>query len=129
MELLQLAMAFSGLRFQLTVVTDGALAIDLVDRIDAGEAECPALVILDVNLPKRSGFDVLERLRRSMLCAHVPVVVLSSSNAVKDKTAAANLGADRYISKPSDIDEFMRIGAIMKEMLESPRELEPQESE
>jgi CheY-like chemotaxis protein len=117
-ELLQLAFAFNGLRPDLTVVADGALAIEFIDRIDAGQAECPALVILDVNLPKRSGFEVLERLRRSVHCARVPVVVLSSSNAPKDRTAAANLGADRYINKPSDIDEFMQIGAIFKTLLE-----------
>ena len=121
-ELLQLALAFNGLHCDLTVVSDGAQGIEFVDRVDAGQAACPALVILDVNLPKHSGFEVLERLRRSLVCARVPVVVLSSSDAPKDKEAAAALGADRFISKPSDVDEFMRIGAVMKELLESPRE-------
>jgi chemotaxis family two-component system response regulator Rcp1 len=122
-ELLKFAMSSNGLEPDLTVINDGALAIEFVDRIDAGQAEGPALVILDINLPKRSGFDVLERLRKSTLCAPVPVVVLSSSAAIKDKTTAASLGADRYLSKPSDIDEFMRIGGVLKELLESPRDL------
>ena len=121
-ELLQLALAFNGLHCDLTVVSDGAQAIAFVDQVDGGQATCPALVILDVNLPKHSGFEVLERLRRSLVCPRVPVVVLSSSGALKDKEAAAALGADRFISKPSDVDEFMRIGAVMRELLESPRE-------
>jgi CheY-like chemotaxis protein len=96
---------------------DGQQALVLVQTIDAGELRCPDLVVLDVNLPKVSGFKVLERLRASPKCGSKPVLIFTSSNAEADRREAERLGASRYTPKPSDLDSFMTIGRELKEML------------
>ena len=102
---------------EVLVLTDGERAIDHIEAIDSWGADCPDIVILDLNLPKRPGSEVLERLRRSFRCGQAPVVILSSSDAPKDRNEAARLGATRYIRKPSRLDEFLQLGGIFKQML------------
>jgi CheY-like chemotaxis protein len=81
--------------------------------------DCPDLVIIDLNLPRKSGREVLETMRRSDRCRHVPVVILSSSDAQEDRADAAWLGATRYIRMPSQLEDFLRLGAIFKEIIRS----------
>jgi CheY-like chemotaxis protein len=61
-------------------------------------------------------------MRLSEKCRHIPVVILSSSDAERDKADAARLGASRYIRKPSRLEEFLRLGAIFKAALTAPPE-------
>ena len=107
----------SAVHCRLSVLADGELAFTYLDQVDAGAADCPSLFILDLNLPKRPGTDVLTRIRRSPVCKDVPVVVLSSSATVKDKEEARLLGANSYITKPSDLDAFLNIGELLKPYL------------
>jgi two-component system response regulator len=107
-----------GIALGVIVMNDGAKALDFVDDVDAGTAPCPALVILDLNLPKASGRDVLQRIRQSPICGSVPVAVFSSSGAEKDRADAASLGANQYIQKPLDLDEFLKVGGILRLLLE-----------
>jgi CheY-like chemotaxis protein len=93
-----------------------------MDQVDAGSAPCPVLVVLDLNLPKRNGREVLERIRQSPCCGKVPVAVFSSSDAATDRQEAARLGANRYIQKPSNLDEFLKIGGILRTLLDKPRD-------
>lgn len=99
---------------------DGEKAVDYIRSLD-GEPfiDCPDLVIIDLNLPRKSGREVLETMRRSERCRHVPVVILSSSDAQEDKADAARLGASRYIRKPSRLEDFLRLGEIFKEIIGS----------
>jgi len=106
-----------GIDCDLAVINDGEKAFQFIDRIEAGEESCPALLVLDLNLPRKSGREVLSRLRASSVCAEVPVVILSSSDAPRDKKEAAQLGATLYIRKPSNLDDFMAVGAILKRIL------------
>jgi CheY-like chemotaxis protein len=107
------------IRSELTVVFDGEKAFQLFDRLDRDRMRCPDLVLLDLKLPKRDGHEVLEHMRASIQCAHVPVVIVTSSNAPEDRDKAAKLGATRYIRKPHRLDEFIQIGAVLKELLTS----------
>jgi len=102
---------------ELILMTDGEQAIDFIQCLDAGQLPCPDLVILDLNLPKRPGRDVLARMRASPGCSRVLVVILTSSNNQKDRDDAARLGASRYIQKPSRLHEFIELGRVFKEML------------
>lgn len=77
------------------------------------------LVVLDLNLPKTNGRDVLKRIRQSPRCAHIPVVILSSSGADKDREDARALGTTQYIEKSSDLSKAMDIGAVLKNLLET----------
>lgn len=97
------------------MVNDGHKAFDFLNELDAGgNVPCPSLVVLDLNLPKRSGRDVLKRIRVSSRCGDIPVVVLSSSDAEKDIREVAQLGANHYITKPTNLDAFLNIGAVLK---------------
>ncbi len=99
---------------------DGEKAVDYIRSLDGDLfVDCPDLVIIDLNLPRKSGREVLETMRRSERCRHIPVVILSSSDAQEDKSAAARLGASRYIRKPSRLEDFLRLGEIFKEIIGS----------
>ncbi|MBV8817686.1 MAG: response regulator, partial [Acidobacteriaceae bacterium] len=90
------ALQVHELNFDLALQRDGEAMLHAIEAIDAGDAECPDLVLLDLNLPKCSGAALLERLRTGRLCARVPVIVVTSSDAPKDREAVAHLGANAY---------------------------------
>jgi chemotaxis family two-component system response regulator Rcp1 len=115
--LVQEALYEHEVRYALTVLMDGARALELIDRLDRERMPCPDLMLLDLNLPKKGGFEVLEHLRASVQCHAVPVVILTSSGAQEDRDRAAKLGATRYIRKPHRLDQFIQLGGIFKEML------------
>jgi two-component system, chemotaxis family, response regulator Rcp1 len=71
-----------------------------------------------LNLPKRSGQEVLERMRQSLKCHEIPVVILSSSDAKRDVADAERLRASQYIRKPTRLEEFLRLGTIFKDALD-----------
>jgi len=102
----------------LRIVTDGQKAIEFLDGIQSGiQPEFPALLILDLNLPRKTGREVLAHMRRIPRCDDIPVLVLSSSNAPADRQSALDLGARLYIRKPSDLVDFMQIGAAIRQIL------------
>ncbi len=105
------------IKCELVVIGDGENALGFLEQVDALARPCPKVVVLDLNLPKASGFDVLRRVRASRNCGRVPVVFLSSSDTVKDRREAAHLGAAHYIRKSLNVDDFMNIGGILKDLL------------
>jgi DNA-binding response OmpR family regulator len=115
--LVRKALEDHGVEGEITIFNDGETAIQFVQSIDAQEFACPDLVIIDLNLPKRPGREVLQSVRLSVNCRQAPVVILSSSDAARDRADAARLGADLYIRKPSRLDEFLSLGAIFREIL------------
>lgn len=101
------------------VVSDGEKAIKFFEDVDRGESEaCPALVILDINLPKKHGGQVLQHMRASRLCANAQVLVVTSSDSGKDREVMANLGVNGYFRKPSEYVEFMKLGELVKGLLD-----------
>jgi chemotaxis family two-component system response regulator Rcp1 len=118
--LVRRALEEHGVEGEIMVIADGETAIAFIQAIDAGAAECPDLAIVDLNLPKKPGRQVLERMRQSEQCRHTPVVILSSSDAERDKADAVRLGASRYLRKPSKLDDFLSLGLIFKAVLSEP---------
>jgi CheY-like chemotaxis protein len=112
-DLLRYALAGAHVETALWVLADGEQALNFVDQVTAGTVRCPSLFVLDLNLPKRSGGIVLQRIRQSSMCKEVPVVVLSSSAAERDKQEASRLGANRYMTKPSELDGYLEIGEVL----------------
>ncbi len=109
-----------GIAYELHHVEDGDKAIDFIRQCDQQEsAPCPDLLLLDMNLPKREGDEVLRETKRSRSCCEVPVIIFTSSDSPADRERVAALGATRYFRKPSDLDEFMVLGAIVQELLTS----------
>jgi two-component system, chemotaxis family, response regulator Rcp1 len=115
--LVRQALAQHWINADLIVHRDGEEMVNAIERIEAGEP-CPDLVLLDLNLPKRNGEFLLARLRQSSACAHLPIVIVTSSGLPKDREAAVRLGASNYFCKPSDYDDFMQLGALIKDMIQ-----------
>src|SRR5258706_15022741 len=93
------AMREEGLACDFQVVEDGEKAIAFMDRLDAGIETPPDLLLLDLNVPRRTGDEVLERIRKSSKCAKLAVVVITSSDSPHDRQRAKDLGADEYVRK------------------------------
>jgi two-component system, chemotaxis family, response regulator Rcp1 len=107
----------AGLECAPTVVGDGERALCLLQGI-GGEQPAFDLVVLDLNLPKRSGFEVLAYLRHTPNLAAIPVVVFSGSLNPKDREAALSGGAAAFISKPRDLVDFTAVGRRLKGVLD-----------
>jgi two-component system response regulator len=88
------------------VARDGAEAIDHLFGASAGK-RLPDLVLLDLKLPKISGLEVLQRIRSEPATKTLPIVVLTSSDEERDIVESYSLGANSYIRKPVDFDEFI----------------------
>lgn len=106
---------------ELLVISDGETAIKIIDAFDSQPVSCPDLIILDLNLPRRSGHEVLEHIRSTTKCRDASVVVMSSSGVQEDRFKSAQLGVARYLRKPLKLDEFISLGAVFKEVIESSR--------
>jgi CheY-like chemotaxis protein len=102
----------------LRVVSDGKDALGIISG-DTGAAEpgSLSLIILDLNLPRHDGIEILRKLRETTAFERIPVVVLTSSDSPRDRVLANQLGATRYLHKPSSLEEFLGLGAIFKELL------------
>jgi len=115
-DLLRRALKYAGLECALTVVDDGADALALV-RQQGLAADAPDLAIIDLNLPKHGGLEVLEEIRANGALAHLAVVILSSSSSPRERATIERLQVRKHIVKPPDLDEFLRIGCDVKELL------------
>jgi two-component system, chemotaxis family, response regulator Rcp1 len=96
------------------VASDGVEAIEFLRKEGrhAGAKE-PDLVLLDLNLPKLSGREVLSRVKEDDLLKHIPIVILSSSHARPDLLEAYRLHANCFVTKPVDLHEFLAaVGAV-----------------
>jgi CheY-like chemotaxis protein len=99
-----------------TVAADGEKAIALLlAAAEPGGEQMPDLVILDLNLPKRDGTEVLQTIRSAKALAHLPVAIVSSSpmDVIRGKVATAKVSADCYFTKPMDVDSFMELGKAL----------------
>ena len=81
--LVKLAMREEGLSCDVQVASDGQLAIEFIDQMDAKNGASLNLLLLDLNVPRRTGDEVLERIRRSPKCANIPVIVVTSSDSLR----------------------------------------------
>ena len=103
---------------ELYVARDGEQALDFVTRMGKpGGMPCPDLILLDLNLPKADGPQVLSEFRQHPECAGTPVIVVTSSDAPKDRARVDRLGVNRYFLKPVDLDSFLQLGAVVREVV------------
>lgn len=91
---------------EVTVVRDGAAALDY---LRAAAKELPDLVILDLNLPRMNGHEVLATMRADDELRRVPVAVLTTSSAEADVVRTYDLGANCFLTKPVDVDQFVHV--------------------
>lgn len=121
------ALAAHRIESDLTVVGDGDEALKAVAKICAREENLrPDVVLLDINLPRVDGFTVLAALRGDPGCSSVPVIIVTSSDNAGDRKRAASLGVSHYFRKPSDFDEFLKLGGLIRSVLPAPSALPTQ---
>jgi len=95
---------------KLTVVQDGVEALALLRRQGKfAEAARPDLILLDLNLPKKDGREVVAEVKKDPDLRSIPVVILTSSQAEQDIVKTYNLGANCYITKPVNLDQFLSV--------------------
>jgi chemotaxis family two-component system response regulator Rcp1 len=109
-DLIKKALQRGEVAHRMTVVEDGVEALAVLRRAD-GYTDCPRpdLILLDLNLPKKDGREVLSEIKTDPQLRLIPVVVLSSSDAETDILKAYELHANSYITKPVDIHQFVRV--------------------
>lgn len=103
----------------LHILNDGEKAFEFIQNTERDEfAPCPALALLDLNLPRKSGLEILARIRQSPKFKDIPVVIITSSDSPKDREETARLGANRYFRKPSGYEDFLKLGEVVQEVIE-----------
>ena len=116
--LLDRALQRQDLRFELVHLSSGGEALAFIRRQGAyANAAIPNLILLDLNLSKYTGEDILREIRSATHLGGVPVCVCSSSRSRRDETLLKELGVSLFITKPSGLDQFMEIGKTIKDML------------
>jgi len=109
---------------ELQVISDGEVAFAYWNELsNSFPGACPDLVVLDLNLPHRSGLEILERIRTAPRCADVNVIIASSSSNPVDLKRARALGIQEYFRKPSHLKEFMHLGVVIKDVNQRGRQV------
>lgn len=118
-ELTRRALAGCEGQIHLQVVNDGEDALDYLYQrnafADANAYPLPDLILLDLNLIRLNGIQVLEKVRNDLRLQHIPVIILTTSQQERDVTRAYNSGACSYIIKPSGIEPFTKILRTIEE--------------
>ena len=120
------ALKIHEIPLRLVVLDDGEKAIQWVEASAATtEPVVPAAVLLDLDLPKRRGVEVLETIRSKPHLVQTPVVIFTSSASYSDRERIERYPSTRYFQKSADFDEFMRIGDVLREIVSSGKDPEP----
>lgn len=117
--LVRRALEKRGLPHELVLAHNGEEALIWLDHHQGeknGDAR-PDLILLDLNLPRVDGGQLLSHIRKSDTFSRTPVIVLTSSDSPKDRQMALELGANLYFRKPTDLASFMDLGRIVEETL------------
>ncbi len=106
------------LGYELRIVSDGEQAVEFIARIDRDSTlVCPALLLLDLHLPKLDGEEILRCLRSSERCGLTPVVIMTSSDAPRDVEMATRNAALHYFRKPSTLEHYMKLGDVVQDII------------
>jgi len=117
LDLIRRALDLHSVVCSLHVADHGDEAANLIERVGLDLAK-PDLAIMDLNMPGFEGLSLLRLLRSRWNNEEVPVIVVTSSSAPKDRRETTALGIREFFSKPSDLDEFMDLGAIVHRCLD-----------
>ncbi|MCH8814995.1 MAG: response regulator [Chloroflexi bacterium] len=113
-EIMEMAMEGGRFNNQLTIARDGQEALDILQGHRNG-APKPGLILLDLNLPKLSGLDVLKEIKADPDLQQIPVIVLTASTRDEDVVRSYKLGVNTFISKPVEFDRFLDAVSTIQE--------------
>jgi two-component system response regulator len=120
--LLDRALKEQDFQFELVHLPSGTAALAFIHRQGTyADAANPDLILVDLNLSRYSGEDILREIRNATHLSGVPVCVWSSSRSRRDETLLKDLGISQFITKPSGLDQFMEIGKTLKDLLARPK--------
>lgn len=118
-EIARRAFAKGRVKNELVVVRDGQEALDYLYRQgkykDPASSPRPGMILLDLNLPKVGGMEVLQQIKKDEALKSIPVIVLTASPREEDVVRTYNLGVNTYIQKPVEFDNFMRVVHAVQE--------------
>jgi two-component system, chemotaxis family, response regulator Rcp1 len=116
--LVRRALDKQGLKHELIVARNGEEALHMLEQAEKGPiADTPEIVLLDLNLPKVHGSQILSHIRRTQAFDGMRVIILTSSDSPSDRELALALGANVYFRKPTDLQSFMELGQVVKQLL------------
>jgi chemotaxis family two-component system response regulator Rcp1 len=107
----------TGMPTQITLVGDGEKAIQVMESAAKGNGQAPDLVLLDINLPKKNGHEVLASIRDSASIANTFIAMCSGSSSCEDIRRSRNNGANAYLLKPMGLEEMEEIIARLRNIL------------
>ena len=114
-RLIREALKEAALPVQVTVARDGVEATDLLQQVASGLIHPPDIVLLDLNLPRKNGREVLVEVKSSAKLKQIPVLVMTSSKSDEDIAKAYELNANCYITKPADLSEYINVVRAIEE--------------
>jgi len=109
------ALEDAKLIINLSIARDGREAVDfLVKQSDRGYSELPDLILLDINLPKKNGHEVLKYVKEDANLKHIPVIMLTTSSSEKDINLSYHNYVNCYITKPVEVNNFLDVVATIE---------------
>lgn len=114
-RLIKEAFKEDGISVQMMVARDGVEAMDILHRSERGLVPRPDLLVLDLNLPRKNGREVLAEVKSSPALKQIPVLVMTSSQADEDIAQCYALNANCYITKPTDLLEYRSVVRAIEE--------------
>ncbi|MDQ2711810.1 MAG: response regulator [Acidobacteriota bacterium] len=114
-RLIREALKGTPVSVELTVALDGVEAMEYLYQSEIGASARPDLILLDLNLPRKNGREVLAEVKASPKLKQIPVLVMTSSHADEDISQAYSLNANCYITKPGDLDDYVNVVRAIEE--------------
>jgi CheY-like chemotaxis protein len=114
-EITRRALQKGQLKNELTIARDGQEALDILFGDAGRNASLPGLILLDLNLPRVDGREVLSRIKSHPELRRIPVIVLTTSTREEDVVRTYDLGVNTFISKPVRFEDFIKVIAAIQE--------------
>jgi CheY-like chemotaxis protein len=108
-RLVREALKEASIPLQITIARDGVEATEYLHQAEVGLVDKPNLVLLDLNLPRKNGREVLAEVKSSPTLKRIPVLVMTSSRSDEDISEAYSLNANCYITKPGDFQDYVHV--------------------
>jgi chemotaxis family two-component system response regulator Rcp1 len=119
--LLNRALKMQNFQFEMVHLLNGREALAFIRRqASYADMAVPNLILMDLNLSKYTGADILREIRAAEHLVGVPVCAWSSSQSVRDRSMLHDLGVSQFITKPAGLDQFLAIGRLIKDLLTGP---------
>lgn len=118
-ELMRMAMDCGGFPYVMNVFSDGADALACIRQLNVEGTTLPSVIILDLNLPKYDGLEVLGEVRSYPKLAEIPVTILTSSSSTRERLPAQVYTRVKFLTKPLDLDEYLALGTTIRDFVNS----------